>query len=96
MGFLKNFGKSNPEPARLPNGAFTVDVQGRVVSSTIPRWVPEKQVQAIGQHILAVFSGARTAQLQFSEVVVQYGAFKITAREMRGGAMIFLAPRATE
>jgi hypothetical protein len=95
MGFLSKFSKSSAEPARLPNGAFTVDVQGRIVSSTIPRWVPEKQVQAIGQHMLAVFEQARNAELQFSEVVVQYGAFKITAREMRGGAMIFLAPKST-
>jgi hypothetical protein len=95
MGFLTKFSKSTSEPPRLPNGAFTVDAQGRIVSSTIPRWVPEKQVQAIGQHILAVFNGARNAQLQFSEVVVQYGAFKITAREMRGGAMIFLVPKST-
>ncbi len=87
--------KSNSPPLRLPSGAFTVDAQGCVVSSTIPQWVPEKQVLAIGHHILAVFKGARTAQLQFSEVVVQYGAFKITAREMRGGAIIFLAPKST-
>lgn len=93
MGFLSKFTKSSVEPARLPNGAFTVDAQGRIVSSTVPRWVPQKQVQAIGQHVLAVFSGAKHAQMQFSEVVVQYGAFKITAREMRGGAMIFLAPK---
>jgi hypothetical protein len=95
MGFLSKFSKSNSDPARLPSGAFTVDSQGRIVSSTIPRWVPEKQIQAIGQHLLAVFDGARNAQLQFSEVVVQYGAFKITAREMRGGAMVFLAPKST-
>jgi hypothetical protein len=93
MGLLKKFGKASAEPARLPTGAFTIDAQGRVVSSTIPRWVSEKQVNAIGHQILAVFVGARKAQLQFSEVVVDYGAFKITAREMRGGAMIFLAPK---
>jgi len=34
--------------------------------------------------------------LQFSELIVQYAAFKITAREMRGGAIIFLSPRALQ
>lgn len=92
MGFLS---KSSPPPHRLPSGAFTVDAHGHVVSSTVPQWVPEKQAQVIGQHILAVFKGARHAQLEFSEVVVQYGAFKIIAREMRGGAIIFLMPKST-
>jgi hypothetical protein len=96
MGFLKTFGRSGSEPARLPSGAFTIDAEGDIVSSTLPRWVPEKQVRVIGQHVLAVFAGARNAQLQFSEVVIQYGAFKITAREMRGGAMIFLSPKVSE
>jgi hypothetical protein len=93
MGFLSKFTKSTAEPARLPSGAFTVDAQGRIVSSTVPRWVPQKQIQAIGKHIIAIFEGSRQTQMQFSELVVQYGAFKITAREMRGGAMIFLAPK---
>ena len=92
MGFLTRL---TPKSGlhRLPSGAFTVDPRGNIVSSTVPQWVPEAQVREIGQQILAVFKAAAAARLQFSEMKVQYAAFKITARELRGGAMIFLSPR---
>jgi hypothetical protein len=79
---------------RLPRGAFTVDAQGRVVSSTVPQAVPAALVRDIGQCVVAVFQGARKVNLSFSELVAQYATFKITAREMRGGAIIFLSPKA--
>ena len=78
---------------RLPSGAFTVDAQGNLVSSTVPQWVPEALVVQIGQQILAVFKGAAAVRLPFSELRVHYAAFRITAREMRGGAIIFLSPK---
>jgi hypothetical protein len=87
--------KTPREPQRLPTGTFTVDAQGRVVSSTVPQSVPEALVQEIGEAIVAVFQGARKANVSFSEMIAQYATFKITAREMRGGAIIFLSPRAT-
>jgi hypothetical protein len=95
MGFLDRFSKepAKAELKRLPSGTFTVDANCRIVSSTVPRTVPEALIKEIGQQILTVFSGARKANLQFSELIVQYGAFKITAREMRGGAMVFLSPK---
>jgi hypothetical protein len=85
---------SNGDLPRLPAGAFTVDAQGRVVSSTVPQAVPAALVRDIGECVVAVFQGARKANLSFSELVAQYAAFKITAREMRGGAIIFLSPKA--
>jgi hypothetical protein len=97
MGFLSKFSKETKvEPKRLPAGTFTVDADCRIVSSTVPRTVPEAQVRDIGVQVLAIFKGAREANLQFSELIVQYAAFKITAREMRGGAMIFLSPKASQ
>lgn len=78
---------------RLPSGAFTVDAQGNLVSSTVPRWVPESLVVQIGRQVLAVFKGAVGVRLPFSELRVHYEAFRITAREMRGGAIVFLSPK---
>ncbi|MGD0816627.1 MAG: hypothetical protein ABSA83_23805 [Verrucomicrobiota bacterium] len=94
MGFLTPFQKApKPDVKRLPTGTFTVDAECRIVSSTVPGWVPEAQVRSVGRQVLAIFEGARKANLQFSELVVQYAAFKITARQMRGGAIIFFSPR---
>jgi hypothetical protein len=80
-------------PHRLPTGSFTVDARGQVVSSTVPQAVPLALVREIGQCVVAVFEGARKANLSISEMVAQYASFKITAREMRGGAIIFLSPK---
>jgi len=97
MDFLTKFKPApKPELKRLPSGTFTVDAESRIVSSTVPGRVPEAQVRDIGRQVLAIFEGARSANLQFSELIVQYAAFKITARQMRGGAIIFLSPRALQ
>jgi hypothetical protein len=82
-----------PELKRLPTGSFTVDARGEVISSTVSQSFPEALIRDIGQRIVHVFAGARKAQLPFSELVVQYASYKIVAREMRGGAIIFLSPK---
>jgi hypothetical protein len=84
------------ELQRLPTGSFTVDSQGEVVSSTVPQAVSASLVREIGQCVVAVFQEARKANVSFSEMVAQYASFKITAREMRGGAIIFLSPKAPQ
>jgi hypothetical protein len=94
MGILKK--KAANQLKRLPTGTFTIDARGDVVSSTVPQVVPAALLRDIGQQVVAIFEGARNAQLAFSELVVQYAAFKITAREMRGGAIIFLSPKALQ
>ncbi|MGA2174683.1 MAG: hypothetical protein ABSH38_06850 [Verrucomicrobiota bacterium] len=96
MGLLNKDKAPKPELKRLPTGSFTVDAHGQVVSSTVPQTIPPALVRDIGQRIVAVFAGARKAQLPFSELVVQFASFKITAREMRGGAIIFLSPKALQ
>ena len=60
----------------------------------MPQSVPEAVVQEIGEAVVAIFQGARKANVSFSEMVAQYASFRITAREMRGGAIIFLSPKA--
>jgi hypothetical protein len=97
MGLLTKYNKPpKPELKRLPTGTFTIDADCRIVSSTVPSRVPEAQVRDIGRQVLAIFESARNASLPFAELVVQYAAFKITARQMRGGAIIFLSPRALQ
>jgi hypothetical protein len=84
------------ELKRLPSGTFTVDAEGGVISSTVPQSVPRLLLDEIGRAVVSVFRGAREARAGFGELVVQYAAFKITAREMRGGAIIFLSPKAPQ
>src|SRR5262245_20380335 len=78
---------------RLPTGSFTVDPSGKVVASTLPQSFPGAQVRQIGEVVLATFRSAREANLPLMELIVDYATLKLTARELRGGAIIFLAPR---
>lgn len=94
MGLLDIFGKSKGEftPLSLPAGTFTVDKEGKVLSSTLPTSFPEECFDMISRPVLAAFAQAQAAQVPLDELVFSYAALKITAKEMRGGAMIFLSP----
>ena len=78
---------------RLPSGSFTVDREGKVLIGTLPSSFPSELVKDIAQQVLAAFRDADAAQLPISEVVMNYATLRITARELRGGAIVFLAPR---
>jgi hypothetical protein len=93
MGVMKLFVSSAALPARLPKGSFTVDRTGRILAGTVPSSVPAATLRAIGQQVLDTFREAQDAQLPLSELIVNYGSLKITARELRGGAIIFLSPK---
>jgi hypothetical protein len=94
MGLLKLFSRSkSPGLLSLPSGSFTVDREGRLMTSTLPRSFPTDRLKEIGDCVLEAFRNARQAQIPLTEMVVHYGAFRLLARELRGGAMIFLMPQ---
>lgn len=98
MGILNLFSKSGEITAlsRLPSGSITVDAEGNVITSTLPRSFPEMQVDEISSRILKIFKDAKLAQLPLTELVLEFPPLKITARELRGGAIIFLAPTSSK
>jgi hypothetical protein len=93
MGFLTLFSKASPALMRLPSGSFTVDREGSVIVGTLPSSFPDSLVRQISEQVLSAFREAAESQLLLSELVIHYASLKITARELRGGAIIFLAPR---
>lgn len=94
MGLLNFFAKPAPTLLRLPSGSFTVDREGKVLMGTLPSSFPAALVTEIGQQVRAAFSDATAAQLPLAEMVIHYPSLKIAARELRGGAIIFLSPKA--
>ncbi len=92
MGFLNLFGKTAPNLLQLPTGTLTVSRDGRVLASTLPSSFPEELAHDIGQRVLSSFQEAADAQLPLVELVINYPTLKITARELRGGAILFLSP----
>lgn len=94
MGFLTFFSKPREIGlTRLPSGSFTVDREGKLLTSTLPQAFPEEYILDMAQCVLATFKAAQKAQMPLSEFVVQYATLKLLARELRGGAMVFLMPQ---
>jgi hypothetical protein len=94
MVLLNLFGGS-PAPAllRLPSGSFTLDAAGNVLVATVPSSFPKELLREIGREVLAVFREAAATQLPLAELIIDYSSLKMTARELRGGAIVFLAPK---
>jgi len=93
MGLLSFFNKPTPALLRLPAGSFTVDRVGSVLTGTLPSSFPSDLVKDIGQQVRAAFGEAAKAQLPLTELVINYPSLKISARELRGGAIVFLSPK---
>jgi hypothetical protein len=94
MGLLNLISKpKDPVPMRLPSGSFTVNRHGRIVASTLPQGFPLGRVMEIAEMVATTFREARDARLPLQELSVHYPAFRLTARELRGGAMVFFFPK---
>ena len=93
MGLLSLFSRQSTKLVPLPSGSFTVDREGRVLVSTLPQAFPTDLVRDIANHVLSAFRAAQAAKMPLSELIVRYACLKLTARELRGGAIIFLVPQ---
>lgn len=93
MGFLSLLPKRSPSLLHLRSGSFTVDRQGKILTKTLPSTFPEQLVAELAELVLTSFREAAEAQLPLSRLIVEYPSMKITARELRGGAMIILSAR---
>jgi hypothetical protein len=96
MGFLKKISRafsSRPDVRQLPFGSLTVDRNGEVITYTVSSTYPKALLREIGRDVLALFREAREAQMPLAEVSIHFASLRITARELRGGAIIFLFPQ---
>src|SRR5271165_956232 len=92
MGLLSLFSKPSPAVQVLPSGALAVDRNSHILASTVSSACSAELLQQIGEQVLDLFRKARNAQLPLSELTLHFSSLKITARELRGGAIIFIAP----
>ncbi len=93
MGLLSLFSKPSPALQLLPTGSMTVDRNCHVLASTISSSCPPDLIQDIASQILRLFREARKAQTPLSELTLNFASLQITARELRGGAIIFLTSK---
>jgi hypothetical protein len=93
MGLLKLFSKSGATIQRLPSGSLTVDRDGNIVTTTVSSSYPSELLHQIAGDVLNLFHGARVAQMPLTEFSIHFASLQITARELRGGAIVFLSPK---
>jgi len=96
MGLLESIFGSSAKRAgvtQLPSGSVTVDRAGKIVSSTVSSAYPEDLLQVIGKEVLALLNEAHAAQMSLAEISIHFAVLRITARELRGGAIIFMFPQ---
>ena len=93
MGILKKLFGANAAVQQLPAGTVTVDRKGNIITSTVSSAYPKSLLREISGDVLELFREARVAQMPLAEVSVHFGSLRITARELRGGAIIFLFPQ---
>lgn len=93
MGILKNIFRRAAAVQSLPAGSLTVDRHGAIITCTVSSAYPQSLLAAIGHAVVTLLREARTAQMPLSEISLHFGSLHITARELRGGAVIFLLPQ---
>lgn len=94
MGLLKPFVREPKplRPERLPNGCFTLHRGGALVASTLPSAFPAARILEIGRAVIETFKSAQNASLALTDLHLDFGGLAVTARELRGGALVFLQP----
>jgi len=93
MGILNKIFGAQASVQQLPAGTVTVDRQGEIITSTVSSTFPVPLVQAIAKDMLELFREARAGQMPLAEVSLHFSSLRITARELRGGAIVFMFPQ---
>jgi hypothetical protein len=93
MGFLKKLFHRNATVKDLPSGSLTVDRNGNTLTSTISSAYPAALLKDIAKDVLKLLQESRDAQMPLGEVNIYFASLRVTARELRGGAIIFLFPQ---
>lgn len=97
LNYIPFLGKSDREHlTKLPAGSFTLDANGVIVSSTLPQSFPAAKIKEIGRCVLHTFQNARKARMPITEIHVHFSTLKVTAKEMKGSAVVFITPQTLE
>ena len=95
MGILNWFGKSVADAQKLPAGGFTVDRHGNVMTTTVGSEYPQWLLDDTAREVRSLVRSARAARIPLTGLDVNFAGLHITAREMQGGAIVFLSPQNT-
>ena len=80
-------------PAKFPRGSYTVSSTGKIVVSTLPSGFSQERMVEIGKVVLATLGSARELGTPFTELAADFAGIEIRARDLAGGAIIFVTPQ---
>jgi hypothetical protein len=94
MGVLNPFHRTAIpiEAGRMPSGCFAVHREGGLICSTLPHWFPTATMTEIARVVTAAFRIAGETNVTLAEMFIRYRGLTVIARDLRGGALIFLTP----
>ncbi len=94
MGVLKSDLRVQDHLAlqRLPGGSFCLHSGGGIAASTLPSTFSCALILEIGGVVRDAFRHAHESGLALAELNLHYSGLTIAARELRGGALVFLQP----
>jgi hypothetical protein len=94
MGVLKPLTREHKPLSleRLPSGCFSLHRGGELAGSTLPSSFSQEKMMEIGHIVLGVFRSAQEANILLNDLHIHYSGLQISARDLRGGALIFLQP----
>jgi len=90
---MKRISKKAINPVRFPRGSFTVSSAGTIVVSTLPGAFPMERMEAIGRAVLSALGAARGLGTPLTELAADFAGLEIRARDLSGGAIIFITPQ---
>ena len=91
---LPSLGRDRPRVAleSLPSGCFALHRGGDLAGSTLPGTFPVEKMSEIGKIVIQTFRRAQETNLLLTDLRFHFSGLQISARELRGGALIFLIP----
>ena len=93
MAFLNRTKKTAASSEEvIPSGSFTVDRNGRILTSTIRSGVPVEKLTLVARVVLDILHRAQESPVPAEEISVRFSSMNLEARDLRGGAIIFLTP----
>lgn len=94
MGVLKPHSREQKplNLERLPSGCFSLNRGGEFAGSTLPSSFSQEKMMEIGRVVLGIFRSAQETNILLNDLHIHYSGLQISARDLRGGALIFLQP----
>jgi hypothetical protein len=93
MGILSFWQRRHSHPSAIARREFHRSTGPPHLASTLPQSFPVSSFKKSERASFRHFGFAESAQLPYQKLSREDAALKLTARELRGGAIVFLMPR---